>query len=142
MKKCLLLGVLLTLCLSTLAFAAPRIKASLDVEISQDKKYLNAIYTIENLTDKMIAPSQSDTYHYAIRNVDTGKEVAKGELDDAFVTSVSQYASPYAHAVFAVKNIPITNEMKNNPGFYLMFLCVSGDNVLGEETVFYIPENL
>lgn len=124
------------------AEAAQRVRGDLSVEVSPEGNRLNVVYTIENLTAWIIAPSQKDEYRYTIRNVQTGVEVAHGNLDSAFDADVSQYAMPYGHAVFAVKQIPITDEMRDDSGFYLMFLTNTFVNCNGEETVFYIPENL
>ncbi len=120
---------------------AQAIEGKLNVTISEDRANLEIVYEVKNLTGAMIAPNPADTYHITIRNVDTGVEVFNGNLDSAFQKDVSQYASPYAHAIFAVKRIPIPARMKANPGFYLIFLS-TGYNALGEENVFYIPANL
>lgn len=132
---------------SLLAFSQPasasindlRLTAELKVNVVEKKKFLNIIYTIHNLSNEVVAPKQSDQYFFIIRNVVTGQEVLKGTLDNAFNTNVSQYAAPGSHAVFAVKQIPIPEVMKRNPGFYLIFLISEGTTVLPEETVFYVP---
>jgi hypothetical protein len=117
------------------------IDSKLTVEISEDRQNLIVLYEIKNNSNSLLPPDQSDTYAYEIRNVATGKQILGGNLESAYQTNISQYASPYAHAIFAVKKIPIPDEMKQNPGFYLMFLF-GGRNINAEETVFYIPKNI
>lgn len=144
MSRCIALLLICGVMLGSLmpyAYSYPNLEARLSVNIAEDRAHLHIVYEVKNLTANLIGPDPSDAYHFTIRNVATGEEVIQGTLDSALQTNVSQYASPYAHAVFAVKRVPIPDSMKNNPGFYLIFLNV-GHNILGEETVFYIPANL
>ncbi len=149
MKK--IISVLLVMVLSAgfsgLAAAGStfNIKPKLTVTLSPEKDKLLAVYEVENLTSGIITHSQDDEYRYAINLVysDNGYvEVATGNMDNAYSANVSQYLVGGSHAVFAVKEIAITQEMKDNPGFYRMFLSASGPNVYPVETVFYIPEGL
>lgn len=128
-------------CSITCVWASQNLQGTLTVKIAEDRANLEIMYSVRNLTGSIVPPDPAEKYHYTIRNVATGEEVLMGNLDSAFQTNVSQYASPYAHAVFAVKRVPMPPAMKSNPGFYLIFLG-AGPICDGEETVFYIPENL
>ena len=122
--------------------SAQVIRGHLATEITRDDNFVDTQYIVENLTAGIIGPNFNDTYHYTIRNVATGEEVAQGTLASAFDVAVSQYVAPYAHAVFAVKNIPITTEMKQNPGYYLIFLSATTGYVYACESVFYICDSI
>lgn len=145
MKRLIVIAAVYIIAIFGMAYlnaeAAFPIEGRLIVTISEDRTNLEIVYEIKNLTGSMIPPNRADTFHVTIRNVATGVEVFNGNLDSAFQTNVSQYASPYAHAIFAVKRILIPAYMTSMPGFYLAFQSAQY-NALGEETVFYVPANL
>lgn len=128
-------------CSATYVWASRDLQGTLSVEIAEDRANLHIMYSVRNLSGYIIPPDPLEKYSYSIRNVATGEEIVRGYLDSAFQTSVSQYAAPYAHAVFAVKRVPIPAAMASKPGFYLIFLS-AGPISDGEETVFYVPANL
>lgn len=140
-KKIILLIVGIIVCSATAVWASASLQGTLTVTLSEDRANLEIMYTVRNMTGSIIPPNSAEKYYYTIRNVATGREVMRGTLNSAFQTNVSQYAAPYAQAVFAIKRVAIPAAMKNNPGYYLIFLA-AGPISNGDEAVFYVPANL